>query len=272
MSLFTSRASHLDPPRALTLFCRSRSRSRERPSASSAAASFAPGAAGSSRPPPRDDYRGGGGGGGGGDRDRGYHDRDLVHDPLDRRGRGGGYAAAPDRGRDGAPLDWDRGGGDRGGRDRRDAAPHLGASAAAVSVSAAASSRVDDRFLDEDDDDEATVGVDGRVGEYPHYEDGALAPPPPSAPPPLPPGPAPPAPPSAPAFAIPDGVDEEEFMARMLGFSGFDSTHGKHVEDNGTSAARGAVSKVLKREYRQYMNRKGGFNKPLAAQAPMTRK
>ncbi len=61
-----------------------------------------------------------------------------------------------------------------------------------------------------------------------------------------------------------EGLDEEEQMRRMLGFSGeFASTNGKEVEDNQNSAARGAVSKKKARKYRQYMNRKGGFNRPL---------
>ena len=46
-------------------------------------------------------------------------------------------------------------------------------------------------------------------------------------------------------------------MARLMGFGDFDTTKGKHVADNDTSAARGAVARTLKREYRQYMHRKG---------------
>ena len=75
-------------------------------------------------------------------------------------------------------------------------------------------------------------------------------------------------------------VDEEEEMMRLLGFGNFDSTKGKPVEDNFDTAAIGAVKKNKKRVYRsglfesflnkmtrfprQYMNRRGGFNKPLA--------
>ena len=124
----------------------------------------------------------------------------------------------------------------------------------------------DERFLDDEEEDERMdAGLNGE--DAAHGGDLSSAAPPP----PLPPGPAPPAPTPA-AFEIPEGVDEEEFMARMMGFSGFDSTKGKHVEDNDTTAAKGAAAKVLKREYRQYMNRKGGFNKPLATQKPITRK
>lgn len=58
--------------------------------------------------------------------------------------------------------------------------------------------------------------------------------------------------------------DEEEQMQMLLGFnSGFASTKGKAVEDNQNSASRGAAAKNKARKYRQYMNRKGGFNRPL---------
>jgi U4/U6.U5 tri-snRNP-associated protein 3 len=52
-------------------------------------------------------------------------------------------------------------------------------------------------------------------------------------------------------------VDDD--MMRQMGFSGFDTTKGKKVEDNVQGAAK--VNKP--RKYRQYMNRKGGFNRPL---------
>ncbi len=61
-----------------------------------------------------------------------------------------------------------------------------------------------------------------------------------------------------------EGLDEEEQMKRLLGFSGgFATTKGEEVEDNSKSAARGAAGKNKARKYRQYMNRKGGFNRPL---------
>ncbi|XP_023013244.1 uncharacterized protein [Leptinotarsa decemlineata] len=53
-------------------------------------------------------------------------------------------------------------------------------------------------------------------------------------------------------------VDEQEMM-KLMGFCNFDSTKGKKVEGNET----GGVHVILKRKYRQYMNRKGGFNRPL---------
>jgi U4/U6.U5 tri-snRNP-associated protein 3 len=49
-----------------------------------------------------------------------------------------------------------------------------------------------------------------------------------------------------------------------LGFGGeFGSTKGNKVEDNHSSSARGAAAKHKARKYRQYMNRKNGFNRPL---------
>ncbi len=60
-----------------------------------------------------------------------------------------------------------------------------------------------------------------------------------------------------------EGLSEEEQMQRLLGFGDFTSTKGQAVEDNQTSAARGAATKNKARKYRQYMNRKGGFNRPL---------
>lgn len=49
-------------------------------------------------------------------------------------------------------------------------------------------------------------------------------------------------------------------MAAMMGFGGFGSTKGKKVVGNNV----GAVRKEKKTEYRQYMNRVGGFNRPLS--------
>lgn len=55
-------------------------------------------------------------------------------------------------------------------------------------------------------------------------------------------------------------LDEEaEKMAKIMGFSRFDTTKGKPVPGNQI----GAVHVVKKIRYRQYMNRKGGFNRPL---------
>eukprot|EP00977_Amphora_coffeiformis_P016835 scaffold5325_cov183-Amphora_coffeaeformis.AAC.13 len=60
-----------------------------------------------------------------------------------------------------------------------------------------------------------------------------------------------------------EGLDEEEQMRKLMGIEGFGSTKGKKVESNHNSLASGAASKHKARTYRQYMNRKGGFNRPL---------
>lgn len=60
-----------------------------------------------------------------------------------------------------------------------------------------------------------------------------------------------------------EGLDEEEQMQKLLGFDGFGSTKGQVVEDNQSTAARGGAAKNKARKYRQYMNRKNGFNRPL---------
>ncbi|EGG00411.1 uncharacterized protein MELLADRAFT_93251 [Melampsora larici-populina 98AG31] len=57
-----------------------------------------------------------------------------------------------------------------------------------------------------------------------------------------------------------DEEDEEAKMARLMGFSSLSTTKGKHV--NGNSEA-GTVDVVKVRTWRQYMNRRGGFNRPL---------
>jgi len=52
---------------------------------------------------------------------------------------------------------------------------------------------------------------------------------------------------------------EEQDMMKVMGFGTFDSTKNKKVKGNNV----GEVHVVVKRKYRQYMNRKGGFNRPL---------
>ena len=59
-------------------------------------------------------------------------------------------------------------------------------------------------------------------------------------------------------------TDEEAEMMKMMGFAGFTTTKGQHVQGN-EEPLHGTVQLVLKRKYRQYMNRKGGFNRPLDA-------
>jgi U4/U6.U5 tri-snRNP-associated protein 3 len=61
-----------------------------------------------------------------------------------------------------------------------------------------------------------------------------------------------------------EGLDEAEQMRMLLGFTGnFGSTKGEKVEDNHNSSSRGVAAKNKARKYRQYMNRKNGFNRPL---------
>jgi hypothetical protein len=52
-------------------------------------------------------------------------------------------------------------------------------------------------------------------------------------------------------------VGDDQDILRIMGFSGFDSTKEKPVDDNHQGSALGAVSKHKKRVYRQYMNRRG---------------
>ncbi|XP_070760869.1 U4/U6.U5 small nuclear ribonucleoprotein 27 kDa protein [Enoplosus armatus] len=57
------------------------------------------------------------------------------------------------------------------------------------------------------------------------------------------------------------GKTEEEIeMMKLMGFGSFDSTKGKKSDG---SANAHAINVSMKRKYRQYMNRKGGFNRPL---------
>ncbi|KAF1668561.1 U4/U6.U5 small nuclear ribonucleoprotein 27 kDa protein, partial [Aptenodytes patagonicus] len=57
------------------------------------------------------------------------------------------------------------------------------------------------------------------------------------------------------------GKTEEEIeMMKMMGFASFDTTKGKKVDG---AANAYAINVSQKRKYRQYMNRKGGFNRPL---------
>ncbi|XP_056602018.1 U4/U6.U5 small nuclear ribonucleoprotein 27 kDa protein [Triplophysa dalaica] len=58
-----------------------------------------------------------------------------------------------------------------------------------------------------------------------------------------------------------EGKTEEEIeMMKTMGFGSFDTSKGKRKEG---SIGAFAVNVSQKRKYRQYMNRKGGFNRPL---------
>lgn len=56
-----------------------------------------------------------------------------------------------------------------------------------------------------------------------------------------------------------DMTDEDKMMQQIMGFQGFDTTKNKKVDGNNVYA----INKKVERKYRQYMNRKGGFNRPL---------
>lgn len=57
-----------------------------------------------------------------------------------------------------------------------------------------------------------------------------------------------------------EGDDDLAAMQAMMGFGGFGTTKGKKVVGNNA----GGVRKEKTVEYRQYMNRQGGFNRPLS--------
>ncbi|KAF2861588.1 hypothetical protein K470DRAFT_256713 [Piedraia hortae CBS 480.64] len=58
-----------------------------------------------------------------------------------------------------------------------------------------------------------------------------------------------------------DGMTEEEQLQTIMGFSSFRSTQNTKVPGNDKNYG---VRKVKKAEFRQYMNRSGGFNRPLS--------
>ncbi|CAI6333763.1 unnamed protein product [Periconia digitata] len=65
-----------------------------------------------------------------------------------------------------------------------------------------------------------------------------------------------------PARQRPEGMDDETWeMAQMMGFAGFKSTKNKKVPGNDKNYG---VRKDKRMEARQYMNRQGGFNRPLS--------
>ena len=61
--------------------------------------------------------------------------------------------------------------------------------------------------------------------------------------------------------SIPEDEDEEAAMQRIMGFKDFRTTKDTKVPGNDKNYA---VHKAKKSEYRQYMNRTGGFNRPLS--------
>lgn len=62
-------------------------------------------------------------------------------------------------------------------------------------------------------------------------------------------------------FLLSTDMPEDQMLVKMMGFSAFDSTQGKDHSASDLSD----VKRATKRQYRQYMNRRGGFNRPLDA-------
>jgi U4/U6.U5 tri-snRNP-associated protein 3 len=58
-----------------------------------------------------------------------------------------------------------------------------------------------------------------------------------------------------------DELSEDERLARLMGFRKFKSTKNTKVPGNEYNYA---VRKEKQTKYRQYMNRQGGFNRPLS--------
>lgn len=55
-------------------------------------------------------------------------------------------------------------------------------------------------------------------------------------------------------------MTEEQMLQKLMGFEGFSTSKGK----DHTASSMYGVNKKTKRKFRQYMNRKGGFNRPLS--------
>merc|ERR1712151_913387 len=62
-------------------------------------------------------------------------------------------------------------------------------------------------------------------------------------------------------FLLSTDMPEDQMLVKMMGFSAFDST--KNKDHSGSDLSD--VKRATKRQYRQYMNRRGGFNRPLDA-------
>jgi U4/U6.U5 tri-snRNP-associated protein 3 len=60
--------------------------------------------------------------------------------------------------------------------------------------------------------------------------------------------------------AVYDEDSEDAFLRKMMGFSTFKTTQNKKIPGNNVSGVR----KEKSTQYRQYMNRTGGFNRPLS--------
>ncbi|CAE8652760.1 unnamed protein product, partial [Polarella glacialis] len=62
-------------------------------------------------------------------------------------------------------------------------------------------------------------------------------------------------------FLLSTDMPEDQMLSKMMGFSAFDSSKSKDHSSSDLSD----VKRATKRQYRQYMNRRGGFNRPLDA-------
>ena len=58
-----------------------------------------------------------------------------------------------------------------------------------------------------------------------------------------------------------DVTDEDALLRRTMGFVAFNTTKNKKIPGNDKNYG---VRKDKKTKYRQYMNRQGGFNRPLS--------
>uniref|UniRef100_A0A4W5RNY3 U4/U6.U5 small nuclear ribonucleoprotein 27 kDa protein n=1 Tax=Hucho hucho TaxID=62062 RepID=A0A4W5RNY3_9TELE len=65
---------------------------------------------------------------------------------------------------------------------------------------------------------------------------------------------------SSPQATLKGKTEEEIEMMKIMGFGNFDTTKGRKT-DGAVNAH--VINVSQKRKYRQYVNRKGGFNRPL---------
>ncbi|XP_075243660.1 uncharacterized protein LOC142337910 [Convolutriloba macropyga] len=60
--------------------------------------------------------------------------------------------------------------------------------------------------------------------------------------------------------AVEDMSEADKEMMKVMGFCNFDTTKNSQTDQSDNQSA---AAVAIKRNYRQYMNRKGGFNRPL---------
>lgn len=72
------------------------------------------------------------------------------------------------------------------------------------------------------------------------------------------------------SIRVPQATAEQEVMSQLMGFTSFDTMKSKKPkrsdrnEEAPATGEEGAVQTKSRRKYRQYMNRRGGFNRPLS--------